>query len=528
MSPVPRLRCREVPDLPKLAWIATLDLASGELVVDHGCAVERRDEWVVEGVWDGDFAAGDFHVSDHFFGSGIRVQGAAVYFVPAGALVDRLLYCRERDHLLVSNSLPLLLARTGARLARGHDYRRESYAIRRGVAGYEPEFVVAHPEISAFTQLYDECLVVEEGRLAHVATRAAPPIASFDDYHARTAGALRRLRDNARSPARRAPLSLFATISSGYDSAAAAALVRHLGVSACFTSGRSNSHWPSWLARHAAVDDGKPIADRLGLRSIYLDPRLSRIGEADELFFLAASCAPAGLVFHSMASHMSALPGPAVLFTGFLGDEVWEETWERAYHYVGIVRGDTSALTLSEIRLQSGFINVAVPALCARRIQDVAALTESPEMAPWRLGTEYDRPIPRRLVEEAGVPRSLFARRKKAVVRTRSYPVHRRLRRAFLHQLRSAYGISRATVYLGDWLARLGFYFRRSYYLVRRWLTSASPPDTPGGLVSRQRDFASLLFVWAADTLADRLAVVLAHQPDAVHSAPRPVPHHAE
>jgi hypothetical protein len=527
MSPVPRLRCREVPDLPKLAWIASLDLASGELVVDHGRAVERRDEWLVEGVWDGDFAAGDFHVSDHFFGSGIRVQGAAVYFVPSGALVDRLLYCRERDHLLVSNSLPLLLARTGARLARGHDYRRECYAIRRGVAGYEPEFAVAHPEISAFTQLYDECLVVEEGRLAHVATRAAPPIASFDDYHTRTAGALGRLRDNARSPARRAPLSLFATISSGYDSAAAAVLVRDLGVSACFTSGRSNSHWPSWLARHAAVDDGKPIADRLGLRSIYLDPRLSRIGEADELFFLAASCAPAGLVFHSMASHVSALPGPAVLFTGFLGDEVWEETWERSYHYAGIVRGDTSALTLSEIRLHSGFINVAVPALCARRIQDVAALTESPEMAPWRLGTEYDRPIPRRLVEEAGVPRRLFARRKKAVVGTRSYPVHRRLRRAFLRQFRAAHGVSAASVYLHDWLARLAFYWRRSYHLLRRWLTSASPPDPPVGLAARQRDFACLLFMWAADTLADRLAGTLPHWPGAVRSAPRRVSHHA-
>jgi hypothetical protein len=29
-------------------------------------------------------------------------------------------------------------------------------------------------------------------------------------------------------------------------------------------------------------------------------------------------------------------------------------------------------------------------------------------MAPWRLSNRYDRPIPRRLAEEAGVPRELF------------------------------------------------------------------------------------------------------------------------
>jgi hypothetical protein len=36
-------------------------------------------------------------------------------------------------------------------------------------------------------------------------------------------------------------------------------------------------------------------------------------------------------------------------------------------------------------------------------------------MRPWRVGGNYDRPIPRRLVEEAGVPRRAYAREKRAI-----------------------------------------------------------------------------------------------------------------
>ncbi|MDE5832358.1 MAG: hypothetical protein K2H64_05150 [Desulfovibrio sp.] len=35
-------------------------------------------------------------------------------------------------------------------------------------------------------------------------------------------------------------------------------------------------------------------------------------------------------------------------------------------------------------------------------------------MLPWTLGNAYDRPVPRRLAEEAGVPRELFGMRKAA------------------------------------------------------------------------------------------------------------------
>src|SRR5207247_6051247 len=125
----PVLRHRDAAGLPRLAWLATTSREAGDVLVYHGPAVERTPEWMVEGVWDDEFRLGAFHRSAHFFGSGIRVEDGHVHFVPSSALVNRLLYCIHHDRVLVSRTLALLLAYTGATLDPEHDYRAETYAI---------------------------------------------------------------------------------------------------------------------------------------------------------------------------------------------------------------------------------------------------------------------------------------------------------------------------------------------------------------------------------------------------------------
>ncbi len=507
----PRLHYRELAQLPRLAWLAVMDRDAGDVLVYHGSALECRDHWMVEGTWDDDFRPGGFHESDHFFGSGIRVVGDAVHFVPSSAPVDGLFCAERRRELLVSNSLMLLLAFTGARLDPDHDYRAETYAIRQGAAHYRKAFTVLHPEIPAFSQVYDRSLVAIPGEqgVAFAAPRSAVAVPSYARYRELVAAALLRLHRNYTSPDRRVPLGAFATISSGYDSAAAAVLVKDLSIEACFTSRRSNTHIPVWLNRRAGIDDGTPIASRLGLTTIPLEPAGSRVSE-DEVYFLAPGCAPPCLALHSLAQHIERRR-PAVLFTGFLGDEVWDRNArERTYQNDGIIRGDTTALMLSEIRLKSGFVNVAVPSLCARRVQDLAALSDSPEMAPWRLNTrDYDRPIPRRILEEAGIPRELFAGRKKAVVRTYTWPRNPGLRSSFFAEVRARYRLPAAFVYLHNVANRIAFWWYRGYHVTRRRLLKIEPPKTPAVLVGRRFDFAYVLFLWAARSLSERLAVVL-------------------
>ena len=147
----------------------------------------------------------------------------------------------------------------------------------------------------------------------------------------------------------------------------------------------------------------KRIAEAMGLRAWYLDRPRPRITE-DELYFLAASTPPLSLVFHAMARHIENLSGAAIVFTGFQGDYVWDARPEPKYLNEEMTGNDTAGLGLTEIRLKSGIINLAVPFMYARRIADLATISAGPTMAPWRVGGDYDRPIPRRLAESAGVP----------------------------------------------------------------------------------------------------------------------------
>lgn len=89
----PRLTVRRDESLPKLAWYAVVDRRAGTCDVECGRFVEidpsAEPKWVAAGMWDGDFASGDFHTSEHVFGSGLRVDGEDVVMVPAHSTVDR-------------------------------------------------------------------------------------------------------------------------------------------------------------------------------------------------------------------------------------------------------------------------------------------------------------------------------------------------------------------------------------------------------------------------------------------------------
>ena len=74
-----------VSGFPKLGWVASLDRTRNCLQVMHGESVEVNGSWCVEGVWDGEFDQGEFHLSENFFGSGIAVLHDKLVFVPSSA-----------------------------------------------------------------------------------------------------------------------------------------------------------------------------------------------------------------------------------------------------------------------------------------------------------------------------------------------------------------------------------------------------------------------------------------------------------
>jgi hypothetical protein len=504
-------------DLPKLAWLAVIQPDAQSLTVFHGPAVECRGEWFVEGVWDGEFSRGEFHRSEHFFGSGVRVEGDRVYCVSSSALVDRLFYCVRKRTVIVANSAILLMAFTGSKLDHRHDYNVESESILRGLNQYRKEFTIVNPDIDGFYQVYHDNIVVAAQGISFERRTRIHDVASFEEYHALLADVLTRLKRCYTSPERRTRLEAFATVSSGYDSTAVACLTRAIGVETCFVSRRSNSSMPAWIDRHRAYDDGGPIAAALGMKAIDLSHRIAANSE-DELYFYAVDPVKTELVFYSMAAHIEKTCQAAVVFTGYHGDKMWDSGLEEKYLGDQIIRGDISGLRLAEIRLKSGFIHVAVPFIFASSVASISKITDSPDMEPWKLHNAYDRPIPRRIGESAGVARGLFGVRKKMVSTPQALPRNAQLKKRFFEYLERNYRLEPGIVYLSLTLGS-------ATYLLLRAISNLAPVKRSKRAMAwirahfyllerkpifwKHLDLQTLLFLWSTDTLIRNTAVIL-------------------
>jgi len=499
-----------ISDLPKLAWLACLNQKTfAELSVFHGSSVECRENWMVEGVWDGDFASGDFHKAENFFGSGIRVEDERVYFVPSSALTDHLFYCCNRETLLVSNSLIFLLGYTGAALDDTHDYYDESLSVVKGIRDYKKEFAIIHPEIERFYQVFYENIIVTKDEISFKFKNGLHRITSYDQYYDLLWSALTRTKRNYEDPNRKNSISAFSTISSGYDSTAVTCLAKKLGVETCFTLKKSSS-WIKWSAKYA-TDDGTPAAQALNLTIIHADYAPSSI-TGDELYFLSTNYGKAKnnavlneIAHSSMAAYIEQHCSAAVLFTGYHGDKAWDIHTPEQFLGEELVRQDV-ALGFSEVRLKSGFINVPVPYILARNIRSLVAISRSDAMKPWSLNNDYDRPIARRIAESSGVPRSVFGIYKKGVGRHfYRLPISRGLRRLFLHYLKKHYELSPWFVYINHVLNQTAFLVQKMVFrtfrptLKHRRSTTFWP----------NLDISFLMWIWATHMLRDRCRQVL-------------------
>ena len=441
-----QLRVTRLADLPRLGWIAEIVPEQHVVRVRVGPCVESAEHFIVEGVWDGPFSAGRFDQSAAFFGSGLRLDADALCIVPSRAPIDRVCYAYHRDRIVVAERAPQL---------------------------------------------------------------PAPP--SYDDYRARLDAILQSLGDNWRDPGRRTAMDAYATVSSGYDGAAVAAMVRAAGVKTCFSAKRSNSIVPRWLDPDLADDDGTPVATALGMETLPLEPPSAKVASDTELLFLAGNRANPELTFASMAETIQRSGKTGVAFTGYFGDALWSRSAEPQYLDGRFTRSDSAGLGLCEARVFTGFIHVPLPMMFGHHIGAMIDISNRPEMQPWTLGTtSYDRPVPRRILETAGVPRHLFGRKKKAVVKRYDFPYNRVLRRQFYRDLgvpvayaRTVWGINevayrcrRLWVYLrvlGDRQKALGV--GRGD---QRWIKTC--------------DFRLRMYLMASRILSERLSGVLAQE----------------
>lgn len=394
-----------VESLPRLAWCARARRGQSSIIVYHGAWLESDDCSFYEGAWSGEAGSTNFDAALSFSGSGGRLADDGMLFAAATHTLDPIHLMRSRDEILCSNSLHFLLAQAGDTVSTRYlYYDADMMTIMFGTHKYKTPLPTANG--NAVQQFYNCNVFVSAGLDVHRREKPAPPaFANFDEYAAFLFSEVQATTRNAADPARRHRYEPLATVSSGYDSPACAVLGKAAGCiqALTFTTARANFE--------DRADSGKPIADILGLDVVEYNYFAKRLDRTDfpEAEFVATGHGGDDVV---MIPAEDLLPG-RIVYTGYHGDKIWDRHNGKTGPH--IVRGDTSGCSLGEFRLRAGFINLPVPFIGCTQHAAVHRISNSAEMAPWMLDSDYDRPVPRRIVEQAGVPRELFGQKKKAI-----------------------------------------------------------------------------------------------------------------
>lgn len=389
-------------DLPPLAWIAHVE--RGEVSLVCGQAVECTDNGFVEGAWSGSFREMGYQNADWFCGTGGQVGEKCITFSTPSHVTYGLYIKKIRGGYYVSNSLYLLMAQL--------DYRYDVKYIR-----YEVDFNTILDGINEYRRdirVVDRCgnvenIGVEYFRLIKICDdggyevfnkTSTKPFESFDDYYARLLGAMKMVAENAADSRRVKKYGMITTISRGYDAPCCAAIAKKIGCDTAIT----------FEAKGKYVDDcGTEIAKVMGYTKVYevdADEYLHR-RDLVEAEYICSGELGAQISFSSFDKYIEG----KLCFTGDRGDSIWSRT--------SINRNDEfnfedmlSHLGSCERRLWLNYIPVPLPLFGASSWTSIYDISNSDEMKPWYMNNDYDRPIPRRIVEEVGVERSAFGIRK--------------------------------------------------------------------------------------------------------------------
>lgn len=384
-------------DIPRLAWLVE-HKAGLSPTVFHGSGVEVLADGFFEGCFAGPPSPSGLLKASHVFGSGMHLVEGRPVFIPASHTLECLFVFRNKGgDYSVSNSLPFLAEHCGLNIPYDYNIGRRFGSIMGGIQSYESLlFRVGNGDLLRLA--YDNFSITERGDLRRFPKTDDLNFSNFCEYRSELLRVLRSAFDNAAAPGRRQPLTPIATCSSGYDSSAGAALAQSLGVAEALTLS---------AARDGQRDSGAPVAAALGL---------------DIAEFDSDGVVKAGLALYEMfATGMGADDYATTLFepklanrvllTGWYGDRIWGLNGPICSN---LERGDISGCSLQEYRLRIGFTQLHVPIVAFRHMPKVVQISLSDEMAAYRMGGAYDRPIPRRLLEDAGVPRQAFGQSKKA------------------------------------------------------------------------------------------------------------------
>jgi hypothetical protein len=382
------LRVCQISSLPPLSWFFQIG-ERAELTCGRG--VEIFPNGFFEGAWAGDFAKSRPSSSANLFGSGAMLSEIGWLLLTPSHTLEPIFLIGTGRGWAASNSLAFLLAAIDTGLKITWTQLQRFIAIIDGPR--VPPTTISTSEGPLFMVYRSNVLLGRE--LKWLDKPEEPSFENYEGYTCYLREVMSSVAQNVSHPSRRRSYRPIASISTGYDSPACAALAKSVGCDEAITFDKS---------RDGVDDSGLVIGEALGCR-VHVISRLSEPSSSAEFF--ATGMQSADLVLSGARDVLSG----KLFITGFHGDKVWDPS--ATPHPLS--RGDISGAGLGEFRLATDFIHLPVPFVGAMRHAQIRVIGLSEEMSKFRMGGTYDRPIPRRITEEAGVKRGLFGRYKKAI-----------------------------------------------------------------------------------------------------------------
>lgn len=396
----------ETPSLPNLAWCIEAISGHDEITVRHGSGVDCHPDFFYEGCWNGSLSATGLLDAYVCAASGAVIKDGALFIVSHSNTMARIYAIRFEQELWISNSMAFAVAASGQAIEPDYLFYQED--ISSIIEGLDKAVKNIPLEDGAQIDLYCHCniLLTDEFKLIAIGKKPCPVFSSFDEYRNFLSNTLQSVLDNAGSTDRSFQFKPLVSISRGYDSVTCATLAKQAGCQDAVSVFDPESADPD-------ADNGADLAKRLGLNVIEVARNAYKELQNEYEF----CCLGTGGEDAFFAPLEHSLRG-RVFISGFHGDKVWEKNITKISDQ--IVRGDPSGADLEEFRLRVGFIHLPIPFFGCRAHAAIVAISNSAEMLPWSLGGEYDRPICRRIAEDAGLERSGFGQKKR--VMSRSFP----------------------------------------------------------------------------------------------------------
>lgn len=406
-------------NLPPLAWLAICNNVKRDITVFHGERVEIGDDYCVAAVWDGDFKKADFDKTDIIAGTGIRLRNETAVFVTPGNPLDRIAYYTTGYGFLVSNSLPAIFSFADLTPIKGYDYQRDFETIAEGLRKYKRTIPTSKNPVCL---TYFNNLLYDGSKFTEIdKPDCAPHFYSFNDYREYLFNTSDRVAANACDPNRKIIIEVTSTCSSGYDSALATVLAKRMGSKKVLSIGKARSLF-------SIPDSGEKVAEALGLPCEVKASILNDYKNEEAIWVSMGDALDLHLTVFDFPKPLS------LILTGFHGDTLWERTPIDITEFLST--HSPSGSSFSEWGLQEGVIQMSIGYWALRRGKDIQNISILDEMKPWTLFNNYDRPTPRRIIEEAGVARGDFAYKKRVATIASDWlpnpwPYSKNLRRQF-------------------------------------------------------------------------------------------------